>query len=83
MKAFIGIWWRAFSLVSCVALNTVQVANHHYVMAFFTGGLLSFVWWGNTKTAAHNTGKYAQHAYALGAACGTLNGMSLGIWLNG
>jgi hypothetical protein len=83
LKALATVWLRAFSLVSCVALNTVQVANHNYVMAFFTGGLLSFVWWSNSKTAAHHTGEYAQHAYAFGAACGTLNGMSLGIWLNG
>jgi hypothetical protein len=83
MREILKIWWRAFSIVTCTALNVVQVSNHNFVAAFFTGGLLSFVWWANTKTAAHNTGPYAQYAYAFGAACGTINGMALGILFSG
>jgi hypothetical protein len=75
------VWWKAFSIVTCTSLNVVQIANHNYIGAFFTGGLLSFVWWGNTKTAAHSTGKAARYAYALGAACGTLLGMIIGLYL--
>lgn len=83
MRELAQVWWRAFSIVTCTALNVVQVSNHNFVAAFFTGGLLSYVWWANTKTAAHHTGKYAQYAYAVGAACGTLSGMAIGIWLAG
>lgn len=75
------IWWRAFSIVSCTALNVSQVAGGHYMTAFFTGGLLSWIWWINTKTAVATTGRDAQAAYAFGAACGTVFGMWLGTLL--
>ena len=80
-KSLLTVWWKAFSIVTCTSLNVVQIANHNYLAAFFTGGLLSFVWWGNTKAAAHSDDKLAQYAYALGAACGTLIGMTIGIYL--
>jgi hypothetical protein len=69
--------------VTCTALNVSQVAHGHYVAAFFTGGILSYIWWTNTKTAANVAGEQAHWAYALGAACGTVFGMFLGRALNG
>jgi hypothetical protein len=78
MKAFCYIWWRAFSIVTCTALNVSQVAGGHYHAAFFTGGVLSWIWWQNTKTAVKTDHTYGQAAYALGAACGTIFGMFLG-----
>lgn len=72
------IWFRAFSIVTCTALNVTQVASGNYLGAFFTGGLLSFIWWANTKTAATSDVKGAQLAYAFGAGCGTVFGMFLG-----
>lgn len=75
------VYWRAFLIVTCTALNVTQVSQHHFISAFFTGGLLSFVWWANTKSAAHTDLRGAQYVYALGAACGTVFGMFLGgIW---
>jgi hypothetical protein len=75
------IWFRAFSLVSLVALNTTQISGHHYYAAFITGSTLSWVWWKNTKTAASSDVRGAQLAYALGAGCGTVLGMLIGgLW---
>lgn len=78
MKPLAYIWWRAFSIVTCTALNVSQVAGGRYHAAFFTGGVLSWIWWQNTKTAAHTNVRGSQAAYALGAACGTMFGMYLG-----
>lgn len=75
------IWWRAFSIVTCTALNVTQVSGHHYVSAFFTGGLLSWIWWGNARASglSHKTGSGL--IYGFGAACGTVFGMWLGqLW---
>jgi hypothetical protein len=72
------VWFRAFTIVSCTALNVTQVTQHHYVSAFFTGALLSFIWWTNTKTAAHSSVRGDHLAYTLGAGCGTVFGMYLG-----
>ena len=59
----------------------VLVSNHYYAESFLSGGLLSYIWWGNSRTAAHSDVRYAQLTYAFGAACGTLNGMLLGtLW---
>ena len=72
------VWFRAFSIVTCTALNVVQVTSGRYLAAFVTGSLLSFIWWANTRTAAHSEVKGAQFAYTLGAGCGTVFGMFLG-----
>lgn len=82
MREFLTVWRRAFTIVTCTALNVSQVAGVHYFSAFFTGGLLSYIWWTNTKTAAKVEGEGAHIAYALGAACGTVAGMYLGRLLN-
>jgi hypothetical protein len=78
MKPHVVLWWRAFTIVCCTATNVTQIANGHYVVAFFTGGLLSWIWWSNSRTAAHSGIAGGQAAYALGAACGTLCGMWIG-----
>lgn len=74
-------WWRAFSIVTLTALNVTQVSQFNIVPAFFTGGMLSWVWWANTRAANRDDSREAQFAYALGAACGTVTGMFLGgLW---
>ena len=78
MKSLFLVWWKAFSIVSITALNVVQITGHHYPAAFCTGSLLSFIWWINTKTAAHSELPGAHLAYTLGAGCGTVFGMFLG-----
>lgn len=82
MNDLVIVWWRAFKIVTLTALNVVQVSGGHYYMAWMTGGLLSYVWWANTRTAAHSNVPGAQFSYALGAACGTVFGMFLGrvVW---
>ena len=78
MKPLLSIWWRAFQIVSLTALNVTQVSNGHYLTMGITGGMLSFVWWTNTRTAAHSDVAGGRYAYAIGAACGTLTGAYLG-----
>lgn len=83
LRPLLWIWWRAFSIVTCTALNVTQVSQHHYGAAFWTGSLLSYIWWANSKTAAHSDLPGSQIAYAFGAGCGTMFGMFLGgIWGN-
>lgn len=64
--------------MACTALNVTNVSRGHYGLAFVSGGLLSFIWWSNARTAARSDLSYAAWAYALGAACGTVTGMMLG-----
>jgi hypothetical protein len=81
MKDLALTWWKAFSIVTLTALNVTQVSGGHYCAAFVTGGTLSWVWWGNTRTANQQDGSLHRIAYAAGAACGTLVGMALGgLW---
>lgn len=75
------IWWRAFTIVTCTSLNVFQISNRHYTAAFFTGSLLSYIWWSNAHAASLSDSRANQCAYALGAGCGTLVGMFLGrLW---
>jgi len=78
MTVYANIWWRAFSIVTCTAANVSLISQQHYLLAFLSGGLLSWIWWQNTKTAVKTDGRLAQLAYACGAACGTVVGMALG-----
>jgi hypothetical protein len=81
MRELFPIWWRAFSIVTCTALNATQIFAGHYGAAFCTGSLLSFIWWSNTRKAARSDVATAQWAYAFGAGCGTVTGMWLGrLW---
>lgn len=81
MKELSWVWFRAFGIVTCTALNVVQVSHRHFLPAFFTGSLLSFIWWANTRTASSSNAPGAQAAYAFGAGCGTVFGMWLGgLW---
>lgn len=76
---YLLLWWRAFSIVCVTAINVVNVSQKRYGAAFITGGVLSAIWWGNTRTAAVSDLVGAQWVYAFGAACGTV----AGIWIGG
>jgi hypothetical protein len=72
-----SIFSRGFLVVSLTSLNVLQIAEKHWVGAFIGGFAISFVWWGNSRTAAHAEAVLGREAYAAGAACGTV----CGIWL--
>lgn len=78
MRELLLVWWKAFSIVTCTAVNVTQVTGHNYVGAFFTGSLLSFIWWTNAKTAARLDHRLGKYVYGFGAGCGTVFGMFLG-----
>lgn len=78
MKAYAIVWSRAFSIVTCTACNVVNVSHGRVVLAFLTGGILSAIWWGNSRTASRSELAGAQWVYAFGAACGTAAGMWIG-----
>lgn len=72
---------QGFVIVFLTSLNVVQIARGHYASAFVVGGAISWVWFGNSRTAAHSQATYARQAYALGAAIGTVTGMFVGgLW---
>ena len=67
MNQLIVTWWRAFSIVTCTALNVTQIAHGYYGRAFLAGSLLSLIWWTNTRNAARSELKLAQWFYPLQA----------------
>lgn len=78
MSALALIFGRACLQVALVAWNVVNLSQHDYVLAFLSGSAVSFVWWTNSRTAAHATAAYGRCAYTFGAGVGTVLGMWLG-----
>ena len=76
---YLSIALRGFMIVCLVASNTVQVAGGHWLGAGVVGFLISAVWWSNSHAAKDNP-PYAAIAYGLGAALGTVGGMSATAW---
>jgi fucose permease len=77
VKPLAGIFFRGFLIVTLTASNIGQIAGRHWVGAFVGGFGISFVWWMNSKSAAHSSLRFARECYALGAASGTVFGMWL------
>lgn len=75
---YLPIAAQGFCIVFLTALNVTQIAGGHYGSAFVVGGAISWVWFGNSRTAAHSKAPLARQAYALGAALGTVAGMFVG-----
>lgn len=76
--AYARLFARGFLIVALTALNVRHISALHYPWAFAGGFGISFVWWGNSRGAAHNELKWAREVYALGVALGTVFGMWLG-----
>jgi hypothetical protein len=68
---------RAFLIVTMTAMNVKLIARGMWVPMFISGGLLSWIWWENTRMA-NNGGRRQQIGYAVGAACGTITGAWIG-----
>jgi hypothetical protein len=84
MRQIVTIFCRAFSQVVLVAGNTVQLAAYQrthdpmtLVSAGLVGGLISWVWWANSRATVKSDHPGARLAYALGATAGTLVGAAL------
>lgn len=75
--------WRGFLIVSLTSVNVGQIAGHHYGGAFCCGGAISWVWWRNAHSAAHDDLPHLRECYALGAGLGTITGMLLTAWAYG
>lgn len=75
--SYATLFGRAFLQVSLVALNVSQIAKGNFVGAFLVGGAISWLWFGNAKTAGQSEVRWAAAVYTLGAACGTVAGMFL------
>lgn len=73
----LAIFLRGFVIVALTATNVGQVAGRHWGGAFLVGFGISFVWFCNSRTAAHTDVIGARECYAFGAACGTVFGMWL------
>lgn len=71
---------RAYLIVTLTSANVSMIANHRWLLMALTGGLLSYVWVGNTR-AAVGTGRGWRLMYAAGAAAGTVTGAWLAGWL--
>jgi hypothetical protein len=83
MKVYGVLWLRGFAIVCCTAMNVVNISQHHWTMAFVTGGAISLVWRWNARNAVKLDTLVADLCYAAGAACGTVFGMGLAGLLKG
>lgn len=77
MRKHATLFARGFTIVTLTSANIGQIAAHHWAGAFLGGFAISFIWWGNSRGAAHSDARFGREAYALGAGCGTLCGMIL------
>lgn len=73
---------RGYLIVLITTINVGQIAAHHVFGGFITGGVLSWVWWENTHSAAHSDIPHARLAYALGAAFGNASGILFTVLIN-
>ena len=73
---------RGFWLVFLTASNVWQVSHGHYLGAFLGGFLISATWWSNSHAAKVDL-PCASLAYGVGAALGTVSGMTLTVWWYG
>jgi hypothetical protein len=71
-------FFRAFCIVTFTAANVSYIASGKVGHAFVTGFLISLIWWHNARSAAHSGHRFGSLVYALGAACGTIAGMTIG-----
>lgn len=71
---------RGLLLVGLVGLNTRLIASSDLPAAAVTATVLSFVWWGNSKTAALSDVPYSRIAYSVGAGVGTALSIWIGRW---
>lgn len=78
---YLGLFGRAFLQVALVALNVAQIAKGNYATAFLTGWAISALWWSNARGAGRSEVRGAALAYSVGAAFGTVAGMSLSRFL--
>jgi hypothetical protein len=62
------IFGRGFVLIFLIALNTRLLASAHVPGALVVGFCLSWVWWGNSRSAAVCDVPWAREAYAAGAS---------------
>lgn len=69
---------RGFVIVTLTAFNVKSISHGAYLQALVGGFGISFVWFGNSRTAAHSDVRFAREVYAAGAALGTVFGMWLG-----
>ena len=74
----VKLFARGFVIVALTSWNVRHIAALQYPWAFAGGFGISFVWFTNSKTAAHVEIPFARETYAIGAALGTVFGMWLG-----
>lgn len=75
---YVRLFSRGLLIVALTSWNVRHIAALDYRMALIGGFGISFVWWGNSRGAAHNDLRFARETYAAGAAVGTVLGMWLG-----
>ena len=78
MSLYVRLFLRGVVIVTLTAWNVRHIAALQYPWAFAGGFGISFVWWGNSRTAAHQELRWGREVYASGAAVGTVIGMWLG-----
>ena len=74
----IQLFFRGFTIVALVSLNTRLIADGRW-SAVIVATVLSAVWWANARSASQIDGVPAMLVYASGAGCGT----AVGLWRGG
>ena len=76
---YLALFARALAIVAVTAANVVFLSRGNAWAMFLSGGLLSWIWVGNSRAVVRFDRPWTREAYAAGAACGTV----LGWWLGG
>lgn len=77
----VGLFVGGFLQVSLVAINTVLITRQHWAGVFVVSFFISLFWSFNVKRVAFG-GAWDRIVYALGAACGGLAGLALGLLIS-
>lgn len=77
---YVALYCRGLTLVTLTALNVHQIAHGTFSGAFLCGWAISYVWYGNARSASLDGRRLARLVYATGAATGTVLGMWIGQW---
>ena len=74
------LFLTGFLQVFLVVINTWLITQKSFLGVFFVGFGISYIWSGNVKKVAFG-GQKDRIIYSLGAACGSLSGLTLGVVL--
>jgi hypothetical protein len=79
-KIYKKLFMTGFFQVFFVAISTYMIAHKIFIGAFLSAFLISWLWTFNVRKIAVAT-FYERFVYSIGAACGSVSGLMVSIWV--